>query len=150
MNTTLEETYELMAREAISRYGVQRAVIGLLKERDRLRGQRIGLIAACESFLSVFRESDMSPEDACHEISHEMCKALARCQAEDAEHAWEQFRDVKPGPNSPAAKVFAEGDRCADCGGRLPSVFNYCPNGSGGSECRSSATAPISEAHPNA
>jgi hypothetical protein len=36
------------------------------------------LLAACESFLSLFRESDMRPEDECHEIAGIMRRAVAR------------------------------------------------------------------------
>lgn len=38
------------------------------------------LLDACKSFLELFRESDMRPEDECHEIADMMTKAIDKAE----------------------------------------------------------------------
>ena len=40
------------------------------------------LLEACESFVALFDDSDMRPEDECHEVAGLMRKAIAKATAE--------------------------------------------------------------------
>lgn len=52
--------------------------IAVLDEIERIIESRDELLAACQAFIALFCDSDMRPEDECHELYEVMRKAVAR------------------------------------------------------------------------
>ena len=106
-----------------------------------------------EMVKAVMKEAAVVPENSWDEVLlHRICVAAIRVARKPAEKVVRdcvvmlEHWSAKTAPNFitglhpaiDAAKAWLREteQRCRDCGGLLPSVFNYCPQGDAGSECR--------------
>lgn len=48
------------------------------KKITKLFAASLELLAACQSYMQLFRESDMRPEDECHELANVFIQAIKK------------------------------------------------------------------------